>query len=415
MRLLGRLFHRKLSKKRFVKRMLRALSEAGATDLRYDDAEFSITIGERGHRAYLSNAFAACREADEATRRETILNHVAAALHTPPVPVSFESVKSNLLPIIRDPAYHGLFRLKLLLDRKTTDNLEIASRPLTEGLNISLAHDSERSMSFVNVGMLKGWGVSLDQALKVAKNNLRDRTDTNGWVQQSPGLFLGSWNDAYDSSRMLLTEHIYRLPLNGDPVLFAPNRDTIWITGTSDFAGVEYILRAGKESHFKESHPLSPNLYRLADGDWTPYIPLEQVLRELLTSIQRDRNAVDYQQQKQDLDALHEKNQTDIFVASYSMFERQFKEKPGKSRFSLCVWSRGVESLLPKTEKIAFLVDPETKDYISVRWESAIHIVGHLMKQDPDLLPLRYWVRAFPNESQIAQLRQLAAVQSDEF
>src|SRR5262249_8034173 len=206
-----------------VKRMLRALCEAGATDLSYDDAEFSITIGG-GNRVYLSNAFAACHDADEATRRETILNHVAAALHTAPVPASFESAKSRLLPIIRDPAYHSLFRLKLLLDGKATDDLEIVSKPLTEGLTVGLACDSERSLSFVNVGMFRGWGVSLDQALKVAKDNLRDRTDTNGWVQQSRGVFLGSWNDSYDCSRMLLTEHIYRLPLDGDPVLFAPNR-----------------------------------------------------------------------------------------------------------------------------------------------------------------------------------------------
>lgn len=397
-----------------MKRMLRALSEAGATDLRYDDSDFSIIIGPSGHRAYLGNAFASCRDADEATRREAIRKHVATALHAPPVPSSFESAKSSLLPIIRDPVFASIFRLKLLLEGKAIEDREIVFKPLADRLGVGLACDSEHTMTYVNAGLLRAWNVSLDEALKVAKENLIDRTDPNGWVQHGPGTFYASWNDCYDCSRMLLTEYIYRLQLEGDPVLFAPNRESIWITGTSDLVGLEYVLREGKESHFKESHPISPNLYRLAGQDWTSYVPEEPGLRRLLRSIQRDRDEVDYRQQEQDLDALHQKNGTDIFVTSYSMFERTFEERPDKSRFSVCVWSRGVESLLPKAENLAFLADPETTDYISVPWDAAVNIVRDLMTKDPDLLPVRYHVRTFPNETQIAQLRELAAMPSED-
>ena len=397
-----------------MKHMLRALSEAGATDVRYNDAEFSITIGEDGYCAYLSNAFADCRDADEATRRDIIRNHVATALNRRVIPTSFESVRSNLLPIIRDPAYAGLFRLKLLLHGKADEDKEIPSRPLADELSVGLACDSEWSITYVNVGMLRDWGVSLDEGLRVAKDNLRDRTDPKGWLPHSPGVFFASWNDSYDCSRMLLTEYIHRLPLEGDPVLFAPNRERVWITGSSNLAGLDYVLRAGKESHFKEGHPMSPNLYRLRDQDWALYVPNDHALRQLLLSIHRDREALDYQQQKEDLDTLHEKTQTDIFVASYAMFERQLKSQPDKARFSVCVWTRGVESLLPQTENIVFLVDPETTDKVSVRWESAINVVGHLMTKHPDLLPVRYHVKTFPDDTQIAELRQLGAKQSDD-
>lgn len=412
MRLLRRLFHRKLSRERFANRMLRALSEAGATDLRYNDTEFSITIGEGRYGAYLGNAFAACRDADEATRREIIRSHVATALYKPLIPTSLEAAKSNLMPIIRDPAFASIMRLKLLLEGKATQGRDIVFKPLAEGLSVGLAYDSELSLTYVNTGMLQDWGVSVDEALHAAMENLRDRTNPSGWIQHGPGTFFGFWNDSYDCSRMLLTEYIHRLPLEGDPVVFVPNRERIWITGTSDLDGLNYILRTGKNSHFEEGHPISPNLYRLADRDWTSYVPEEPSLRELLVSIQRYRDNVDYHQQKQDLDTLHEKDQTDIFVASYNLFERTLEGRPETARFSVCVWTRGVESLLPKTENIVFLIDPETTDRVSVRWEEAIDVVGDLMVKHPDLLPVRYHVRTFPAEAQIARLRQIDTTES---
>ena len=40
------------------------------------------------------------------------------------------------------------------------------------------------------------------------------------------------------------------------------------MTGTNNLAGLTALLKAGAESHFKQGHPLSPDLYALLDGTW---------------------------------------------------------------------------------------------------------------------------------------------------
>jgi hypothetical protein len=93
----------------------------------------------------------------------------------------------------------------------------------------------------------------------------------------------------------------------------------------------------------------------------------------------------------------------DIFVASYKIFEQA-----GGIVYSACIWTNGIDSLLPRAENIAFLVDLEGKDHFVVPWEAAVSVVGSLMEQEADLMPPRYRVRQFPNAEQIAKLRKLA-------
>jgi hypothetical protein len=406
LRLLSQLFHRKLSKEQFLVRVFRALAEAGVTDIDFDEASFSFTIRNRNHRVWLQNTFANCVNADEASRRETIRNFVASVAHPHAAPDDYESARRSLMPIIRDPAFNGLLRLQRQLEDAPSSDFSHASQPVAEGLDVGLAYDTEHSLTYVSVFKFKGWTVPFAEALQAAKDNLRDRTDPNGWIQQRPGTFLGGWNDSYDSSRLLLTEFIHRLPLNGDPIVFVPNRGRIWITGSSDDAGLEQALRAGKESHFQEGHPISPNLYRLNDRAWEPFVPGNPALQQLLNSLKRDRSFSDYQQQKEYLDKLYDKNGTDIFVATSMVFKRD----DDNSEHSLCVWTRGVDSLLPEAEFIVFM-DTATKEKVSVRWDSAVKVIGHLMQQDPDLLPVRYRVKTFPDDGELSELRKVASSQ----
>jgi len=60
-----------------------------------------------------------------------------------------------------------------------------------------------------------------------------------------------------------------------------------------------------------------------------------------------------------------------------------------------------------KTDRIAFVLDPENKDLFELTWDK-VSIVGNLMEEEADLVPVRYRVRMFPNESQLAQLRGIS-------
>jgi len=201
---------------------------------------------------------------------------------------------------------------------------------------------------------------------------------------------------------MLLPEFVYRLSINGDPVAFAPTRNQLWITGSDDPAGLEHILKEGKESHLNRGHALSPNLYCLQDGRWLPFVPENAALLKLWRSIKLQREAIDYDEQKKYLEAIYEKKNIDVFVASYSLFENQ-----NGALFSVCTWAKGVDSMLPRAQDIMFIVDDAHKDILRVSWEQAVAVVGNLMELEKDLIPERYRVHTFPDESEVTQLRAL--------
>jgi hypothetical protein len=188
-------------------------------------------------------------------------------------------------------------------------------------------------------------------------------------------MYWGEWGDSYDSSRMLLTEFIYRLDVDGDPVAYIPNRDALMVTGKRNTAGLRVILNAGAETHFKSGHALSPDLFLLENGVWKTYIPEDPALQEIWRSTRRNRDAADYSHQKQPLDKLQ--GSDGVFVASFMMF----KSKDGVE-FSACVWTKDVDTSMPRT--------------------------GNLLEPDPRLIPPRYRARQFPSDEQMAQLRRVA-------
>jgi hypothetical protein len=347
-----------------------------------------------------------------------ISEFVAAAASIPAlpeIPSDFATVKPSLMPVLREAAS---FSIESLMNRRngrgaapcvlpwgdmwTVDGMGELTKPLAGGLVVGLAYDTERNITSIYRDHFDEWCVSLEEALKAAKENLWEKTDPNRFAGQG-GVYWGEWHDSYDSSRMLLTEVIYRLSVDGDPVAFVPNRDQLWVTGTNNLAGLTALLKAGAESHFKQGHPLSPDLYVLLDGTWKLYVPEDQSLRDLLRPIKRRRDAINYSQQQGLLNDIHKLEEIDIFVASYKIFERE-----DGSAYSACIWSNGIDSLLPQAENIAFLMDLEGKDHCTVPWEAAVSVVGRLMEQEPGLMPIRYRVRQFPNVEQLIKLRKLA-------
>jgi len=252
----------------------------------------------------------------------------------------------------------------------------------------------------VNQKTLAEWGVSLDEALAVAKENLWDRTDPNRLAGQG-GVYWGEWGDSYDSSRILLTEFIYRLDVDGDPVAFVPNRDSLMVTGKNSVAGLRIILKAGAESHFTQGHPVSPDLFVLEDGAWKTFIPEDPELRGIWRTARQRRDGLDYAQQKQILDEMPQRE--DVFIANYLVF----KGEDGNT-FSACVWPKDCDTSLPRAEVIGFALDEGGNDRLLVAWDAAVSVVGDLLVEESGLIPVRYRAREFPSDEQIAKLRQMA-------
>ena len=66
----------------------------------------------------------------------------------------------------------------------------------------------------------------------------------------------------------------------------------------------------------------------------------------------------------------------DVFVASFSVFEN----KETDELTSYCVWPKGIESLLPKTDVVAFIAS-ENDGPVKASWNRLADVVGHLLEE----------------------------------
>lgn len=404
MSLLDKVFSGKPSRADFAQMIIRAFHEAGIEAADQSESDFSFKL-PGGGTVFLGNVYANYCGANREARKRLIAEFVAAAASIPAlpsIPSDFATVKPSLMPVIRDGAYFSMVQLMNRKNGKDDPGLEVLVKRLAGALEVGLAYDTERNITSINQDSFEEWGVSVEEAFKAAKDNLWEKTDPGRFAVQG-GVYVGEWADSYDSSRILLTEVIYRLSVDGDPVAFVPNRDQLWVTGTNNLAGLTAILKDGVENHFKRGHPLSPDLYVLADGIWKVYVPEDQSVRNLWMTLKRQRDAIDYAQQQKLLNEIHEIEEIDIFVASYKIYERK-----GGIAYSACVWTNGIDSSLPQAENIAFMTDVENPEHFVVPWEAAAPVVGNLLELEPDLTPVRYRAREFPSREQLAKLRPFA-------
>ena len=97
------------------------------------------------------------------------------------------------------------------------------------------------------------------------------------------------------------------------------------------------------------------------------------------------------------LNDVHERDGTDLFVATYSVYKRQ-----DGSLFSVSVWSDGVRSLLPETDIVA-LHRGSTGQSAYVPMAELLRTCGDLMTATGHR-PVRYEVKAFPDDTRFAAL-----------
>jgi hypothetical protein len=401
MSFLDKVFSSKPTRDEFAQIVMRELADRGVTGARYDKESFSIHFGSITNAIFLDNTYVIYCRSNKQQRAEALIHLTAGFAAKPTIPKDYTTVRANLMPIVRDACYSSLVELDI--QRRGDTNLKPAlSRPLADGLVTMLAYDTEHSILQVNQESFANWGVSFEEAFATAVQNLRDKTDTRLLAETEPGLYRARWSDSYDSARILLTDLFHRLSLNGDPVAFIPNRNQLWATGHRNTPALQSFLAAAEEFHFA-AHPLSARLYVLVDGKWRPYLPEEPALRTLCQNLLRKRSGVDYEQQKKALETIHARSQTDIFVATYTVLQR----KDG-SFYSMTVWSKGVDTLLPEADSLALSIDPTAKNLLFVPWEAAFPLLQDLMKREESLCPIRYRVRTFPGNDQIEKLRALA-------
>lgn len=386
-----------------VAKQLTALMHAkGATNIRFDAAQGMLHYVYEGNNG-MTNVNSIYREVSSlprSQRQAALLRYFEGVWQQgDQLPNTYEEALPKLLPIVRHSTEIALnaMRIESFIDENPALSKVVQSQ-VTEDLAVLLVIDLPNTMSQVTDTQLKSWCVTFDQALKDALDNLRKMTDESKWTQAGDGVWIGQWNDSYESSRLLLPDIIYRLGIS-EPVAMVPFRNTLFVTAAGNQNGIEQIANFVVENLDGPRKHLLFEVLELKDKDWHTAATQPQSLAK--TRLLASHGY--YDQQKALLEERLKKKNDDVFVASFSGLQ-----KDDGSVFSYAAWTKNVETLLPKADMIIF-VDPvdETKRY-KLAWDAVAENFGALMVPTGDTPP-RWRVSSYPDDEALKALAETAA------
>jgi hypothetical protein len=251
----------------------------------------------------------------------------------------------------------------------------------------------------VNDETLAKWGVTFYEAMEVARKNLEEKPTQ---FAQVGTLYTMMNGDAYDATRMLALDFIRQLEVNGDPIAMIPNRDRLYVCGSADLEAQEAMLKLATDD-LQHERNISGMAFRLDGEEWEPWLPPDDhphyaQFHELRTQTFGEM----YASQKDLLETRYAKQGVDVFVATFSGMKNL---KTGRI-VSYCVWSEGVESLLPETESVVLMRSDRKDDAVAAQadWDTVRRFAGEWM-EPLDIYPARWRVRSFPPEEVLQQIR----------
>ena len=393
------------SRQRLVTLVRDELRAAGVDPaaLVYDDTEFQFRLPDDS-TLFLGNLLRECHLLWPWQRRARVRRFVGlygegSRMKTP----AFAEARERLLPGVRDAVILDVVRLQALVGGQPHPG--VPSRRLGTRLRLCLFLDSAESTVMVTNDDLQTWGKTFEEVLQVALDNLEARSP--GGLTRHEGVYVAPWSDCYDPARALLRSRMSSVEVQGEMVAFMPNWNHLIVTGSGDGVGMTSALAFATRVMEEEPRCMSARPLVWRDGDWIDLeLPRGHVLEPGLRKARVMEMVGVYRDQTEQLGRYHEAAGIDVFVAAYTGTCRDDDDYS-----SYCVWTRGVATLLPRTETIHFF-DPEAGS------EGAV--VGHF---DWDLVALhcadlmtrtewtqeRYLVEQFPSEAQLERMRQSQA------
>jgi hypothetical protein len=389
------------TKDQTAKGAIAALASLGfeRTKVTYDPGEFQLLIDS--HRIWLGNLQAQLRHAWPWKRAAVTRQFLSFLSEQPERPKTLEEARPHLLPGVRDSFIYEALRLQAQLEG--LKNPRPSGYALGSRLWLSSFLDYPNSTSVVTVSDIESWGSSSERCLELALENLAAKSK-EGLVQTSEGIYHSPWHDCYDPARILLRDVLGPLDIKGDPVAFAPNWNHLLITGSEHLEGLGGCLIFAMKILAEEPRPMTPLPLVRRGGQWVDFdLPKGHAVEPLLRKARvLELNRV-YTDQAALIEKIHEKDGTDIYVAQ---FNGTYK-KDTDDYDSWSVWSKGVVTLLPRTERVMFFDNdkPETEKIVAdVDWRIVSLQCAPLMK-DAGFTPPRYLVESFPTPEQLEAMR----------
>lgn len=394
---------------RFAANLTRALRACGINEeIVYDAKEFVLRIGEPTARTInLGNVYSEHCAIPRKLRKAHIETLAEAHAGFTEYPDDLASARSHLMPRIRTSVYRELITLQLKAMDAVQGTVQTTIRPINEVWSAELVFDSPGAVGSISPDRLQQWGITDDEALKIACDNLWKLTDRD-LRQVRPGLYLSTWEDGYDATRLLLDTFVWRHTVKGEQVVFCPTNDAMIVTGSRDSENLIRACQMVEELITSSPRPLTGIAVCRNGSVWERFLPSsDEPAYPCLKRLLDLSMAAEYNEQKQFLELLAQ-NRADrgdvtgldpAFPATFSVAE----EPRTNLSVTYSVWG-DVETLLPVTERVAFVrSDTETGVLGMVEWDRVVEVCGHLMEKT-DYVPIRYRVAQFPAPELMARL-----------
>lgn len=348
----------------------------------YDAGQFSLRLdqGPVTRLANLANQFFEYANAAPEDR-EGIVLHVAAgirdACRPSPIALGLDEARRYLRPRIRNRAHLVIVRLQRDGEKDAEDGV---FAPVTTDLGAEIVYDTPTNIVSIAADQLAQWALTPEQALEVAVANLRAAAP-QPFRSIGDGVFAAAVGDCYDSARLLLTDEIEALRLNGPAVALPANRDTLVITGANNLGGLyrilEIALQAIERPRMDTLHPVV-----LSHGAWREWLPPDgHPMWDAFYELSVITRGECYAAVRRVLEAHHQREGRDVFVSSYGMMVKT----EGALPWSHAVWPP-TAGWLPEADLVT-VIHPRDERYIVVPWQKLRQHAHHLLRKVPDVHP----------------------------
>ena len=390
----------------FARELMTALRRAGdREDIVYEREQFRLVRPKSNDVTNLGSIYAEHCSLPRGQRKAQ-LNRLAEAFVTArnELPDGFDAARSNLRPKVWTRAQFANMELQQRLD--SGKELDLPLYPLGEHLLTTVVYDQPASMRTLSEDDFEKWNTSYYEAMEAARANLDE--STIAWAKIGDRFHSAMSGDNYDSSRVLLVDRIVDFDLLGDAVAMIPTRDSLHITGSDDVDGLKMMLDLTEKSLAEDPRPLSGVPLRLIEGEWDDWQPpADHPLAARFDWLRQRFLGGLYTDQQELLNAVHEKEGLDVFVASCSAVENPQTKQPR----TYCVWSEGADSMLPETQLIMLLTEAALHggegQHVGGTWSHVRDVVGDLMQPVAGLYPPRWRIREFPSQQQLESIGKL--------
>ena len=378
------------------------------TDVIYNQADFSVETILKGNGngsiSFLENAYRQYCGAPVSVRSSVIEQWANSLFHVfvDFDPRNFDESKTRLMPVIRSGAYCAIQNAEARFAAPGSKDAEAEhcamGNLLQSDATVFLCLDLPLGIMSVSEQDIAQWGVDRSDLYKIALENLKQKSTNHSFIKIAPGVFKATFNDCYDSSRILLPEVFKGLKVNGDPVVMIPCRDTLLVAGANDQRGLTTMMKIAAKQIDDGNYTITAYAYRYRNGQPEAYFgqTLPPSLRRLMFNLVGEA----YQRQGEIL----RKHMPNVFIGSLLV-----KHQDDGSIFMMAAWAPHNDSALCEAHYIN-LVNEADRAFLLVPWAVAEKHFGELLTP-MNLLPRRYLTKGYPSVEVMRSLETVPGVQ----